>query len=155
VKNEAALWSRILRAAFPLGGPSPPQALRDATEALLALELGAADRARMHDLVAARWRGALSVEEEAELETYCRVSQILDVMHEEARRSLGQGGDGDTPPSVRAHEGARAEEKRRSREEDRLLLLRGEKTREDLRRENGLFAFPRVRIDLDGAEALA
>lgn len=49
----------------------------------------------------------------------------------------------------------RAEEKRRSREEDELALQRGEKTRDDLRRENGLFAFVHVRIDLDGAESLA
>jgi hypothetical protein len=49
----------------------------------------------------------------------------------------------------------RAEEKHRSREEDRLALERGEKTPEDLRRENGLFAFSRVRIDFDGAELLA
>ena len=50
---------------------------------------------------------------------------------------------------------ARAEEKRRSREEDRLALERGEKTPDDLRRENGLFAFSHVRIDLDGADSLA
>lgn len=50
---------------------------------------------------------------------------------------------------------ARAEEKRRSREDDRLALERGEKTPADLRRENGLFAFSRVQIDLDGAESLA
>lgn len=50
---------------------------------------------------------------------------------------------------------ARAEEKRRSREEDRLALAHGEKSTEDLRRENGLFAFSHVRIDLDGAESLA
>jgi hypothetical protein len=50
---------------------------------------------------------------------------------------------------------ARAEEKQRSREEDRLALERGDKTLDELRRENGLFAFPHVRIDLDGAESLA
>jgi len=50
---------------------------------------------------------------------------------------------------------ARAEEKHRSREEDRLALESGEKTPEDLRRENGLFVFSRVRIDFDGAESLA
>lgn len=49
---------------------------------------------------------------------------------------------------------ARTEEKRRSREEDREALERGEKTPEDLRRENGLFVFPSVRVDLDGAGAL-
>lgn len=50
---------------------------------------------------------------------------------------------------------ARDEEKRRSREEDELALQRGDKTRDELRRENGLFAFVHVRIDLDGAEELA
>jgi hypothetical protein len=50
---------------------------------------------------------------------------------------------------------ARAEEKQRSREEDSLALARGEKTCEELRRENGLFVFPHVFIDLDGAESLA
>ncbi len=50
---------------------------------------------------------------------------------------------------------ARAEEKQRSREEDELALSRGEKTQDEMRRENGLFVFARVRIDLDGAESLA
>jgi hypothetical protein len=50
---------------------------------------------------------------------------------------------------------AGAEEKQRSREEDRLALERGDKTVDELRRENGVFAFPHVRIDLDGAESLA
>jgi len=50
---------------------------------------------------------------------------------------------------------ARAEEKQRSREEDRVALERGDKTLDELRRENGVFAFPHVRIDLDGAESLA
>ena len=50
---------------------------------------------------------------------------------------------------------ARAEEKQRSRDQDRLALERDEKTADDLRRENGLFVFPRVRIDLDGAESLS
>ena len=50
---------------------------------------------------------------------------------------------------------ARAAEKQRSREEDDLAVLRGDKTREELRQENGLFAFTNVFIDLDGAEDLA
>ncbi|MFO0589008.1 MAG: hypothetical protein U0441_15770 [Polyangiaceae bacterium] len=49
----------------------------------------------------------------------------------------------------------RAAEKQRSREEDEAALASGQKTREDLRRENGLFAFANVRIDLDAAEELA
>lgn len=50
---------------------------------------------------------------------------------------------------------ARAAEKQRSREEDDLALERGEKTREELRQENGVFAFANVFIDLDGADDLA
>jgi hypothetical protein len=50
---------------------------------------------------------------------------------------------------------ARAAEKQRSRDEDDLALLRGDKTREELRQENGLFAFTNVLIDFDGAEDLA
>ena len=50
---------------------------------------------------------------------------------------------------------ARAAEKQRSREEDELALLCGDKTREQLRKENGLFAFEHVLIDLDAAEELA
>lgn len=50
---------------------------------------------------------------------------------------------------------ARALEKQRSREEDRIALERGEKTQAQLRQENGLFVFAHVQIDLDGAESLA
>lgn len=41
----------------------------------------------------------------------------------------------------------RAREKQASRERDEADLASGRKTREQLRRENGVFAFPRVRID--------
>ena len=37
----------------------------------------------------------------------------------------------------------------------RFVDLSGEKTQDEMRRENGLFVFARVRIDLDGAESLA
>lgn len=48
----------------------------------------------------------------------------------------------------------RAREKQRSREEDLRALASGEKSREQLRRENGIFAFPNVRISLRGAKPL-
>jgi len=48
----------------------------------------------------------------------------------------------------------RALEKQRSRDEDARALASGEKTREQLRRENGIFAFPRVRVSLRGAKPL-
>ncbi len=43
----------------------------------------------------------------------------------------------------------RAEEKRRSREADAAALASGGKTREQLRKENSAFAFPRSRVRLD------
>lgn len=49
----------------------------------------------------------------------------------------------------------RAAEKQRSRDEDDLALRDGRKTREELRQENGLFAFANVLVDFDGAEELA
>ncbi len=49
----------------------------------------------------------------------------------------------------------RALEKQRRREEDESLVASGEKTQEQLRQENGLFAFPKVRVCLDEAESLS
>lgn len=49
----------------------------------------------------------------------------------------------------------RAAEKQRMRDDDLAALQRGEKSADDLRRENGVFAFPNVRIDLDAADSLA
>jgi len=43
----------------------------------------------------------------------------------------------------------RALEKQLSREADERALASGEKTREQLRDENGAFAFPRERVHLD------
>jgi hypothetical protein len=48
----------------------------------------------------------------------------------------------------------RAREKKRSRDEDARALAAGEKSRDELRRENGHFAFPRVRVSLRGAKPL-
>jgi hypothetical protein len=49
---------------------------------------------------------------------------------------------------------ARAREKQRSREADARALASGEKSRDDLRRENGLFAFRNVRVSLRGSKPL-
>jgi hypothetical protein len=48
----------------------------------------------------------------------------------------------------------RAREKQRSRDEDARALASGEKSREQLRRENGHFVFPNVRISLRGSKPL-
>lgn len=49
----------------------------------------------------------------------------------------------------------RAREKQESRDEDERTLASGEKTQEQLRRENGHFSFLRVRINYAGARSLA
>jgi len=48
----------------------------------------------------------------------------------------------------------RAREKQRSREEDARALASGEKSREQLRRENGHFAFRNVRVSARGTKPL-
>jgi hypothetical protein len=48
----------------------------------------------------------------------------------------------------------RAREKQRSREEDARALASGNKSREELRRENGHFAFPNVRVSARGSKPL-
>jgi hypothetical protein len=48
----------------------------------------------------------------------------------------------------------RARDKQHSREEDARALASGEKSREELRRENGHFVFPNARISLRGCKPL-
>ncbi len=49
----------------------------------------------------------------------------------------------------------RAREKQESRERDERAVLSGEKTQEELRRENGHFSSLRVRINYADAKSLA
>jgi hypothetical protein len=48
----------------------------------------------------------------------------------------------------------RAREKQRSREDDARALATGEKSGEQLKQENGHFAFAKVRVTLRGAKPL-
>jgi hypothetical protein len=48
----------------------------------------------------------------------------------------------------------RAREKQRSREEDDRSVARGEKSGQQLKRECGYFAFPRVRMSARGSKPL-
>jgi hypothetical protein len=50
---------------------------------------------------------------------------------------------------------ARAREKQASREEDARALESGAKSRDQLRHENGVFAFRAVRVSLRGVKPLA
>jgi hypothetical protein len=56
--------------------------------------------------------------------------------------------------SERLDPAERAREKHLSREEDARALASGAKSLAQLRRENGLFAFPNVRVSLRGAKPL-
>ncbi len=49
----------------------------------------------------------------------------------------------------------RRQEKQASREADARALASGEKSREQLRRENGVFSGLNLEIDLDGAHSLS
>lgn len=46
------------------------------------------DRRRAHELAAKNGEEGLSPSEQAELETYCRVGRVLDLMHSKARLAL-------------------------------------------------------------------
>jgi len=48
----------------------------------------------------------------------------------------------------------RAREKQRSREDDARALASGEKSPEELQRENGHFVFPKVRVSARGSKPL-
>jgi hypothetical protein len=83
--SEAAIWSRLIR--LERDDLSP-----DAARSILKLDFDDDDRARMHELVAKGRSGVLSDAEETELESYCRVGRLLDLMHSRARRSLKKPG---------------------------------------------------------------
>lgn len=83
--HEVAIWSRLLQ---PETGDLTPEAAR----AILKLGLGEQDRTRMHELAMRAQRGDLTEAEEAELDSYCRVGRLLDLMRSKARRSLSAAG---------------------------------------------------------------
>jgi hypothetical protein len=63
-----------------------------AADAILRLDLSAADRTRMHELLQKNRDGNISSEEEIRLENYCRVGRFLDVIRSKARHSLQSAG---------------------------------------------------------------
>jgi hypothetical protein len=83
--NEVAIWSRLLQ---PESGDLSPEAAR----AILKLDLGAQDRARKHELALGAQQGTLTEAEEGELDSYCRVGRLLDLMRSKARRTLALAG---------------------------------------------------------------
>ncbi len=84
-ETEVAIWSRLLQ---PDSSTLSPEAAR----AILMLDFTEEDRARLHELATRGQSGSLSAAEEDDLETYCRVGRLLDLMRSKARRSLATSG---------------------------------------------------------------
>ncbi len=78
--REGAILGRLFRRDNHL----TPEAAR----ALLEIRFDRDDLDRIHDLVTRNQDDALTLDERAELESYLRVSSLLDLMHARARRAL-------------------------------------------------------------------
>ncbi len=99
---DVAIFSRILQ---PKEGTLPVTA----AQAWLKMTFPVADRERMKELSAKNQAGQLTSSERAEMDAFCRVARLLDIIHSKARRSLRQrnaespeGGPEPTLQDVRA-----------------------------------------------------
>ena len=81
--SEAAILGRLIR-------PDNGDLRAEAAEALLAIRFDSRDLDRMHELAVKNQEDQLSPTEKAEMESYRRVSFLLDLIHSKARRSLKQ-----------------------------------------------------------------
>jgi hypothetical protein len=81
---EPAIWARLIQ--------MPKERIsQDTARYLLSIQFGQADRARMEELADRSEAGALTADEEAELDSYLHVANLLTVMHSEARLALRAG----------------------------------------------------------------
>ncbi len=80
--SEAAIWERVIH---PNGELTPQNA-----RAILEIDFTDEDRERMHELAIKNQRGKLSPEEEADIDNFCRVGNLLSILHSKARRVLKQ-----------------------------------------------------------------
>ncbi|QEH35381.1 hypothetical protein OJF2_39330 [Aquisphaera giovannonii] len=81
-KSEAAILTRMIHPERA----DLPEAAAEAVLKLFGLDQGDADR--FHDLLVRNQGDALTPPEKEELETYLRVSMMIDLMHAKARYSL-------------------------------------------------------------------
>lgn len=82
--TEAAILTRMIH-------PERADLPEEAAEAVLKLfGLDQSDSDRLHDLLVRNQDDALTTAEKDELETYLRVSMMIDLMHAKARHSLKQ-----------------------------------------------------------------
>ena len=84
IKNEAEILSRVI-------DPKNPSLSPEAAKSILAMSFSAEDIARMNDLSDKASDGALSEEEQDELNCYERVGHLLGLLQSKARRSLNGG----------------------------------------------------------------
>jgi hypothetical protein len=79
--REAAIWARLMRAQED---ELPP----DAAEFLLSIDFEEGDRQRMSRLAERSEAGTLTVEEQAEFDSYLHIGNLLAVMQSKARLAL-------------------------------------------------------------------
>jgi hypothetical protein len=82
---EPVIWARLIQT--PKEPISP-----DAARYLLSIDFGQADRARMQELMDKSNEGQLTSDEEAELDGYVNIANLLSVMHSRARVALRSAG---------------------------------------------------------------
>jgi hypothetical protein len=78
--TEAAIWARVIH---PNGKLTPPVA-----RAILKLEFSADDQQRMHELAQKAQEGALTPEEQFEIDNFERVGNMLAIMKSQSRKLL-------------------------------------------------------------------
>jgi hypothetical protein len=79
--SDTAILSRLIR-------PEDDNLSPAGAEAWLAIRFEQGDLDRMHELAVKNQEDRLTAKERTELESYRRVSFLLDLMHSKARRSL-------------------------------------------------------------------
>jgi hypothetical protein len=85
VNFEPVIWARLIQAPKE---PITPEAARY----LLSIDFGEADHARMQELMDKSNEGTLTSEEDAELDGYVNIANVLSVMHSRARVALRSPG---------------------------------------------------------------
>jgi hypothetical protein len=82
---EPVIWARLIQT------PKEP-ILPEAARYLLSIDFSEADRSRMQELMDKSNEGALTSNEDAELDGYVNISNVLSVMHSRARVALRNAG---------------------------------------------------------------
>jgi hypothetical protein len=83
--TEAEILDRVIH-------PDRADLSNEAAKALLTLRFEQQDLDRIHELLTKNQDDALTPDEKAELESYLRISSLLDLMHAKAKLSLKKHG---------------------------------------------------------------